>query len=282
MPHRLLPFILLLLCCRAQAQDSLLYVNGSVVLGIIEEIGLKTVRYRTYSGENPVQVTVEKEELARIRLQSGQEFVITALSTARVDERMMARKQCISFDVLAPALNHATIGYERQIGPRTNFQVKLGYIGLMQIDQYSHLFNSQGGLMKIGLKLRLPTSPKRIASGRTLHGLAGWYIRPELTISSWVQHRQFYYIYPNESWEQHIEYTSGAFVVNFGNQWLLGDRITFDLYSGMGYGLQWAHGIQTHQFEYNFSHEQYSFSHSFFGTGTPLVVTGGMMFGFVF
>jgi len=129
MLKRILPFILLLFASHALAQDSLFYINGSAIAASVEEIGLKTVRYKTWSGENPVQITVDKAELARIKLQSGQEFIITAMSTARVDERLMARKQCITFDVLAPALNHATMGHERQIGPRTNFQVKLGHIG---------------------------------------------------------------------------------------------------------------------------------------------------------
>ena len=166
--------LLLLVHARAQAQDTIFYMSGPAIAATVEEIGSKTVRYKTWSGENPVQVTVENEELARIRLQSGQEFVITALSTARVDERLMAHKQCITFDVLAPASNHAAIGYERQIGPRTRFHVKLGYVGLMRVEEYRQLFNSQGGLLKVGLKLRLRSFLGRfsplVVTGRMMFG----------------------------------------------------------------------------------------------------------------
>lgn len=166
--------VLLLIHARAHAQDTIFSVSGNTIAATVEEIGLKTVRYRTHSGANPVQVTVENEELARIRLQSGQEFVITALSTARVDERLMAHKQCITFDVLAPASNHAAIGYERQIGPRTSFHVKLGYVGLMRVEEYRQLFNSQGGLLKVGLKLRLRSFLGRfsplVVTGRMMFG----------------------------------------------------------------------------------------------------------------
>ncbi|MBL7957275.1 MAG: hypothetical protein JNM49_04880 [Flavobacteriales bacterium] len=281
MLQRLFPVVLLLLSFSTSAQDSLFHVNGTIAVGTVEEIGLKTVRYRTLSGSNSVQVTLEKEELARIKLQNGQEFLISAMPNPTADERFMARKNCVSFDVLAPALNHFTLGYERHLGRQMNFQLKLGYIGLARTDRYNQLFNSQGWLMKLGVKLRLPTSPKRIAAGRTKHGLAGWYIRPEFMVSSWLQ-EQHYYSYFLDEQTGTMQYTSGAFVVNFGNQWLIGERITFDIYSGLGYGVQWRQGSALGASDYYFNGEPYSFSHSFLGSGTPLVFTGGMMFGFVF
>ncbi|HRD53261.1 MAG TPA: hypothetical protein PKY96_11500, partial [Flavobacteriales bacterium] len=192
MLKRIITLILLFIAARTYAQDSLFYMSGTAVAGTVEEIGLKTVRYRTWSGENPVQVTVEKTELARIKLQSGQVFVFWGSAEPGSTQAERTRNNAIAFDALAPALNHFTLAFERVLTGRTSMEVKAGYIGLNQVKTYSQLFNSEGWLMKVGLKWRLPRTRARYAPP-----LTGWYLKPEINLSSWRQRSSYTdYYYP--------------------------------------------------------------------------------------
>lgn len=265
-----------------QAQDTLFYTNGKYFTGHVEEIGLDLVRYRTTSAGTSVLITAEKRELSRIKLEGGQEFVFNDVSTdVPLTDAFMSRKQVVSVDVLAPALNHATIGYERVIGPRVSFSSKLGYIGLGNYGPYQGSRDYHGGLIKLGVKFILPVSPKRNQTARDKHSLAGWYLRPELMFSAWTKRHVNYY--NQNSYDQGMTVSSLALNLVVGRQVLLGERFTFDLYGGFGYGAQWFDGQPVNSLnDYSYNREEYAFSHAYLGYRTPLTVSGGMMFGYIF
>jgi hypothetical protein len=120
-----------------QAQDSLFYANGQVIVGQVEEVGVDLVRYRTASAGSSVVIVAEKRDLRRVKLAGGQVFVFANVSTdVPASAEFLARKQAISLDVLAPALNHITMGYERVVGRRVSLSLKAGYIGLWERDDF--------------------------------------------------------------------------------------------------------------------------------------------------
>jgi len=269
-----------------QAQDSLFYANGQVLVGQVEEVGLDIVRYRTPSAGSSVVVVAEKRDLLRVKLAGGQVFVFNNVSTdVPATPEFMARKQAISLDVLAPALNHITMGYERVVGTRVSISVKAGYIGLWERDDYDEELQDQGWLVKFGTRFILPPASKRYPSARDRHPLAGWYLRPELMYSYWSRNTYSYdYFGPYPVYNgtpTKDYYSSLALNVVVGRQVLLGERCTFDLYGGLGYGAQWRNSVASTD-QYGYNREEYSYSHVFFGTSTPLTASGGMLFGYVF
>ena len=267
-----------------QAQDSLFYANGQVIVGQVEEVGVDLVRYRTESAGSSVVIVAEKRDLLRVKLAGGQVFVFNNITTdVPASAEFMARKQAVSLDVLAPALNHITMGYEMVVGRRVSLSLKAGYIGLWERDDYDDGLLDQGFLVKVGPRFILPPSSKRYASAREQHPLAGWYLRPELMFSYWARNSYSYYgpYNWNNSTDRKTFYSSAALNVVIGRQVLLGERFTFDIHGGLGYGVQWINGeSSTDQFGYN--REEYSYSHLFFGTNSPLTASGGMLFGYVF
>ena len=269
-----------------KAQDTLFYTNGHKIAGHVEEVGVELVRYRTNSGTSSVLIVAEKRDLLRVKLEGGQEFVFENVSTdVPASAQFMARKQVISLDVIAPALNHVTIGYERVIGVRTSFVAKAGYIGLWQRDRYYDERMDQGWLVKLGPKFILPPATKRYPSARKRHPLAGWYLKPELMFSYWTTISDRYYYDPvynyGYSERNRAYYSSAALNLVVGRQVLLGERWTFDLFGGLGYGVQWRNGSSTFN-SYYYNQEEYSYSHAFFGSRSPLTGSGGMVFGYVF
>ena len=277
----------LLLCMFAQAQDTLFYTTGKFVTGRVEEVGVELVRYRTSSGDGSVLVVAEKRDLARIKLQGGQEFILLNGSTdVPATEAFLARKQTVTMDVLAPALNHIVVGYERAIGRRMTLCGKLGYIGFWKFkDYYSNEINSKGGMVTLGVKFILPPGRRKLLSAREQHPLSGWYLRPDVLFSKWE--RQYSYIdygyYPPYVYGTgSTPYTSCALNLTIGRQVLLGERFTFDIHGGLGYGLQWKRGELTGAGQGYSDRQYYAFSHAFLGEISPLTVSGGMSFGYVF
>jgi len=282
MMHRYVLALASLSSLSATAQDSLFHINGSVMVGTVEEIGVSTVRYRAQSGDHAVLVTVERSELARVKLASGQDFEWVRLSLDAKGRAMVGTKNHIAFDVMAPALNHVTIGYQRVIDQHVSLSVKAGYIGLYDRGRNGSIYQvHNGGLLKLGLNLRLPNGNKRGATLQQLHPLMGWYVRPEIVVSLWRQDHYLYDPYWYTSQTSSANYMSGAFLFNVGGQWLLSNRITFGLYGAAGYGFQFVNGDQVDS-GYAFAREAYAYSHAHLGEYTPLVASGGMMVGVLF
>lgn len=268
----------------ASAQDSLFYRDGKTITGRVEEIGVELVRYRTASGDAQVLVVAEKRDLARIRLEGGQEFVLSSFSDdVPGSEAFLARRSILSADVIAPALNHAVVGYERWIARRTSLCMKAGYIGIGHYSEDSRTIRTSGALGKAGMKFILPRSRRRIPNPRDGHPLAGWYLKPELVISAWGVDEQYYYYYPNSYSTVGNNYVSAALNLTIGRQLILGEHFTFDISGGLGYGTQWKNGAQTSGLgdTYSYDRREYSYSHLFLGSRAPLTVSGGVMFGYL-
>lgn len=266
-------------------QDSLFYTNGNFVTGRVEEVGVELVRYRTWSADAPVIVVAEKRDLARVKLESGQEFIFNNASTdVPATAEFLARKQAITMDVIAPALNHIVLGYERAIGRRVSICARVGYIGFWNYDDGDDAFNSTGGLLRVGVKFILPHSPRRTLTARDQHPLSGWYLRPEILFSSWERRYNSYqgYFPPYLVSTTKEPYSSAAVNLTIGRQVLLGERFTFDISGGLGYGLQWQQGRIMGASDFDQHRQYYSFSHLFMGDRTPLTMSGGLQFGYVF
>lgn len=269
----------------ASAQDSLYYRDGKTITGRVEEIGVELVRYRTASGDAQVLVVAEKRDLARIRLEGGQEFDLNSFTDdVPGSEAFLSRRTILSADVIAPALNHAVVGYERWISRRTSLCVKAGYIGIGHYSEDYRTIRTSGALGKVGVKFILPKSHRRIPNSRDGHPLAGWYLKPELMVSGWGVEKQNYYYYPSSYTTVRNEFVSAALNVTIGRQLILGEHFTFDIFGGLGYGTQWKNGVQTSGLGniYNYDRQEYSYSHAFLGSRVPLTVSGGLMFGYLF
>lgn len=277
--------VTLIIGVNCSAQDTLYYTNGNRIAGQVEEIGAEQIRYRTSSGTNSVLVVAEKRELEKVRLQNGQEFVYMArMDALTTPQEFNGRKNILSFDMVAPALSHVVMGYERVVGKHSSVQVKLGFIGLYNMSTNTSLWNSTGGMGKVGVKFFLPPSQSRIHPPKEYHPLVGWYLKPEFSFSawSWTYDNYTYYdpYYPNPGIRVTEDQMSAALHVMVGRQVLLGNRVTFDIFGGAGYGVRWTNGQVSNGDRSNFN--LYSFSHTFLDRTAPLSLSGGMMFGLLF
>ena len=282
-----LGLVCLSLCCGQHlfAQDTLFYTNGKHIVGQVEEVGLDLVRYRTASGAASVLIVVEKRDLARVKLAGGQEFFMNPVLQGPVAKSdFLARVNAVSLDIMSPAFDHVTVGYERRLARHINLNVKVGYIGLGVYRNGGPYYNEQdrGALIKAGVKFILPSGRRRIPTARDEHPLNGWYFRPELIFSDWMKYQTYVGPYGPEQ-DSKRNYTSAALQLSYGRQWVLGERFIFDMYASMGYGVQWRDGqSDLDLYRNSYSSQEYAYSHFFLTRYSPFTLGGGVLFGYIF
>lgn len=289
MRYRITSFVLFLVLVGHDllAQDTLVYRNGERIIGQVQEIGSGAVRYSTTSGPNTVLVSVDKNELVRVTLQNGQAFYFNGGPTSEATPGFLDRRNLIALDVIAPALDHLTVGYERVCSEKVNLRAYLGYIGLWRSNSDRERLPNRGWLVRVGPKFRLPRGEKRIPAVRDLHPLAGWYLSPELLASYWVRPQEYASYAPYwEPYEYIIReeyHASAAIHLTIGRQVVLGEHFTFDLHGGIGYGVRWLNGIALGwSDQYSYDGLNYRYSHAFLGRRSPVSVNGGINFGYFF
>lgn len=286
----LLVLTLLLVAFTSTAQDTLVYRSGQTIIGQVEEVGTTQIRYRTSSGANSVLVVAEKIDLVRVVLQNGQEFTFNTSEADQGSNELRARKNLLTLDVIAPALDHLTVGYQRAFTDKFSLRVRLGYIGLWRSEISQERILTRGFMLRAGPMFKFPTGTKKYPSMRDTHPLSGWYLSPELLMSYYRDPNveQFFPIgpWPDPSFNFNTTYefrSSAALNLTIGRQVLLGDRITFDIHGGLGYGVRWINGtpVVGNTRSPNVDTE-YQYSHLFFGQNTPLCANGGISFGYAF
>lgn len=285
---------------RLSAQDSLFFANGDILTGHAEEVGPDKVRFRIpdpgdpsgpavqADGKGGALVMADRRDLLRLKLAGGQTISFNAARAVEAPDRtFLDRKQAVTVDILAPALDHFTAGYQRSLKKGVILHADLGLIGLgvsRRQNVYSEdITRLRGGLFRLGVSFMLPRRPARVSNVRREHPLNGWYMRPEILLSGWTEHRT-HHLYGNPYM---VETTTGkdmaslALVTVFGRQLLIGRRCVLDMFAGMGYGIQWENGELPEDNGVGGGRE-YSFTHLFTGSYSPLALTGGLRFGYVF
>lgn len=179
----------------------------------------------------------------------------------------LLNKRVVKIDPLSVLTGNLTLGYEQHVRNFTSVEMKLGIIGLGIQENYS----AYGAFFKIGPKIKLQKSyvtPETFAS----HLLRGTYIRPEFIVG--------YYYHDNletaDSFGGHqkLDVWNIATMLNYGVQFVSKEKITFDLYLGLGVGYSSKIKTEDDQYHYGFSNIRYN-------TMGSLVISTGVSIGHV-
>ncbi|NQZ76792.1 MAG: DUF3575 domain-containing protein [Ekhidna sp.] len=172
------------------------------------------------------------------------------------------KKRAIKFEFFSPLTGNSTIGYEKYVKDWISWEVKVGVIGL-GIDPEE--LNPAGILVKGGPKFKL--NPDFVTSDlRGSHLLGGKYIRPEIVFAQYSEDDMENFLGGER---ERREYTSFAFLITYGRQYILANVMTLDYHIGLGYG--W---VSSKESKYN-----YGFSNG--GTDFPVAISAGLTIGFL-
>lgn len=259
------------------AQDRL-YKNKSQepVECKVVEIGDDVVRYTlpdTYDKE--VIFAVDRNKIRMVVFESGQ---VMEFKNTMVDPENYAgqNRNLIKVDFLSPLTGSLKLSYERSVKPGQSFEVGAGWIGGgVNVD------NQQGFILSGGYKFML--SPAYYTRGqRYAHLLKGGYIKPEITYTNYSYDMGEVIVYSDPSYSSR---TTHSYVDNrrdinmtimlvLGRQWIVADRVAFDIYGGVGYGFDFN---KDNNLTYHYSNV--GGGH---GNGTYFAVTAGFKVGILF
>ena len=136
------------------------------------------------------------------------------------------KTRALKVEFFSPLTGNLTFGYEHYVAKGTSWEAKLGIIGAGR-----NLENQGGAFVKIGPKFKL--SPDYVVDGlRSSHPLRGAYIKPELVV---------HYFSEDDTYNMFGEsiksnYGGLSILINYGKQFVLGEKITLDCSIGAGYG----------------------------------------------
>lgn len=172
----------------------------------------------------------------------------------------LQKKKVIKFDFLSPTTGNLTLGYEQYLKNFTSIEAKVGIIGLgRDFENYK----ASGAFLKVGPKFKL--KPTYALDGTfATHVLRGGYIRPEIVLSYFKLEDEYSY-YEDE------KILGAAVIVNYGNQYVLGNTMTFDW--SIGLGTSFSEDIQIN--------EGYYFGYLAADGNFALAVSAGMTIGFM-
>lgn len=173
------------------------------------------------------------------------------------------KKKAIKMEFFSPLTGNTTLGYESYIKDWLSWEAKIGIIGIGTDVNDS---NPAGMFIKGGPKFKL--NPDFVTSDlKGAHLLSGKYIRPEIAFSQYSESVDTYD--GNNVRSERQSFTSIAFLITYGRQYVLADLMTLDYHVGVGYG-------------YNSSDEgRYDYGYATSDPSFPVAFSAGFTIGFL-
>jgi len=172
------------------------------------------------------------------------------------------KKRAIKMEFFSPLTGNTTIGYESYIKDWLSWEAKIGAIGL-GLDNEG--YKPSGILVKGGPKFKL--NPDFVTDDlKGAHLLSGKYIRPELVLAHYSEN---VFRYDNNGFDETVRdtFTSVAFLITYGRQYILANIMTLDYHVGLGYGFDTS------------KEGKYNYSHSNGDSGFPIAISAGFTIG---
>ena len=183
---------------------------------------------------------------------------------------------------MAPLLGYTQVSFEKSISPLKSYEVGLGIIGAgknNQIDGYyyngqyqPYKRNAFGIFADAGYKFN--KLPNFFTKGtRMTHIMQGTYVKPSATFGFYKDNAV-----NNKTGNPVVETRHnvfGALILNFGHQWVFGDKFLVDVYYGFGYAFD---NVK----EDNNAYSDYIYNHFVVqktGSGANFGVSGGLKIG---
>jgi hypothetical protein len=235
-------FIFSLISFTSFSQDKIYRNNGQVVEAKVIEIGSSEVKYKQYKNlDGPIYV-LETDRIKKIVFENG--TVQTFQDNIKDPERYAGqRSKAIKVNFFSPLYGYTEIGFEKNVSLGKGYEVSLGVIGAGKSGTL-FFYNNQLGEIKrnprgafITAGYKFGKLPDFLFFGRTkaTHLMQGTYVKPLIYLGAYSENRIIEKTFSvTEVDRQNV--TFGAVQLELGKQWVLGETIVLDIYSGLGFG----------------------------------------------
>ncbi len=234
----------ILFCCTASfSQDKIFKRNGQVTSAKVTEVGITEIKYKLPGSDGAVIYVLDKNQVSKIVFEDGHsdKFVTDLKDTSSYTGQL---RKAIKFNFLSPLYGYSEFSFEKSTGIGKSYEVSFGIIGLGKNSQLDYAYygtnftstkkNQFGFFASAGYKFN--KWPDFIfGKTRFTHLMQGAYVKPVFYLGNYKEN--IYSIKNNNEYvleKQHV--TFGALQIEFGKQWVFGERFLIDGYWGLGYG----------------------------------------------
>jgi hypothetical protein len=227
----------------AFSQDKIYRNNGKVVEAKILEVGSSEIKYKEFRNPDGPIYILETDRIKKIVYENGTEEKFK--DNLSDPERYAGQaNKALKVNFFAPLYGYTEVSFEKSNTFGRSYEISLGVIGagkseiltyydtdLRELKREPFGFFVSGGY-KFG-KL-----PDFIIFGKTRasHQMQGTYVKPILYLGHYKENKIVFKADNSyEIGEQNV--TFGALQIEVGKQWVLGQKLVLDIYSGMGYGV---------------------------------------------
>ncbi len=238
----LLALLVLILTFNSLAQDKIYKKNGEVIEATVLEIGVSKIKYKLFNDLNGPTYVLDKDKLEKTIYKNGrEETYFNSLKDASLYTDQA--KDALKINFLAPLGGYTQISFERSMKPGRSYELTLGIIGLGRRQEFQNdrwynsttsvLYRGAAGVF-LGGGYKFLTLPNFTRNGdKYSHVLQGWYAKPEVILGVYGQNS---FSKPAQTIIKGKEtIIMGAFMLNLGKQWVLGEAFLIDVYWGLGY-----------------------------------------------
>ena len=253
----ILSLLVILFTTQLFAQDKIYKLKGPVINAKVIEIGTDEIKYKLFDNPDGPIYVVDKSTLNRIEFADGrvEKYKLSYKDPENYEGQLT---KAIKINFLAPLLGYTQLSFEKSISPLKSYELGLGIIGAGKNDQVGeYYFNGQyqpykrnafGGFVEAGYKFnKLPNFFNK--GVRMSHIMQGSYVKPTATLGYYTDNAVNY-----KTGNPVLEKRSnvfGAIILNFGHQWVFGDKFLVDLYYGFGYAFDNAKGDNSDYYSSN-------------------------------
>jgi hypothetical protein len=293
---RKLLFISISLCCFSlisRSQDKIYRQNGKMIEAKIIEVGSSEIKYREFaSPDGPIYV-LETDRIKKIVYENGKEekFVENIKDPERYTGQ---RTKAIKVNFLSPLYGYTEIGFEKSTGVGKGYELSLGIIGAGKAGIIDYYYTGSGTgnfydvkkdpfgvFVSAGYKFGKLPDFLLFGKSKYTHLMQGTYIKPVIYVGNYSENRIVYK--GNNQYEvgkQNV--TFGALQVEFGRQWVFGERFLLDTYWGLGYGFDNKKDIYDDPYNYYWENQSaYNYANARGGKSPGISGTWGIKLGWL-
>lgn len=284
-----LPFLLI---SWAGAQDTLVTSSEKITCKVYK-ISEQEVEYKKWNNLEGPTYTMAKNKVLYIRFSNG---VIEQVNSIRKqEEELQTGRHAVKFDFFSPAAHKITLGYEFALNRDVHFELYSSYISNKifpkNTSSYYEPQNLQGAGFRLSTKFRLADLNTNVP-----HSFNTWFVRLDLLYSrmslSNVEYATYYYdpYYGYNYTVGHMDVDQYGMCINFGLQFLVGQRVIVQMNGGMGYLMNSGTFHSSYKADPNKHYHRYSendysvfrpYGNAMNIDNNPLCVTGNFTLGYI-
>lgn len=266
------------------SQDKIYRKNGKTVEAKIIEVGADEIKYKEFNNPDGPVYVLETDRIIKIVYANGktEKFEINIKDPEKYIGQL---NKAIKIDFLGPLLGYSQFSFEKSTAVGKSYELSLGIIGAgksWSINYYDNQFRevkrSQFGVFA-GAGYKLGKLPDFLLFGKSryTHLMQGTYVKPMVYLGNYSENRIVWKASSNNYVVDKQNVTFGAIQLEFGRQWVLGDKFVLDIYEGFGYGFD--NKKDSYEYSYNENATAYNYANARLGRSPGLSYTFAIKFG---